>query len=434
MDEVVPHQRYDAVLPKLRVETNMNLTVENVRQIVTDVWRGARGMNRERLFMLGALTLGHIIVHWYQQIFSLVIPSIKRDLGLTNVQVGALSTARQITNGLNLPSGYIADSYRSWTNAILAAAILSFGLGYYLMGVASSYEWALGAAALIGLGAVLWHPAALGSLSLQFKERRGLALSIHGAGASIGDSIAPIIVGAILLSVNWRLAMQTHLLPALLVAFGLWWGLRHVFGGGGERPTFGSYLAGIREMVTNIQVVGVVMSNSISGMSRLAVTTFFPIYVTETLGYSAFILGIYLALLYVMGLISQPIMGILSDQHGRKAVLVPAFSAMTVLFVLMVIAPGGVALGLVVAALGCFFYGTANVTASAVMDVAPENVQAGSFAISSLISQPFNLVSPIVSGILVENFGLSAAFWYAAALQAVSTVVLIPIHFRRTPR
>lgn len=402
----------------------MHLTLPNL-------WKGAQGLGRERLFTLTMLTLGHVVVHWYQQLFSLVLPSIKADLGLTNVQIGTLSTARQITNGLNLPSGYIADSYRNRTNLILAAAILSFGLGYYFIGSALSFEWMLLAAALTGLGAALWHPAALGSLSVQFKERRGMALSVHGAGASIGDSVAPLIVGAVLLAINWRVATQAHLLPAALVALVLWWSLRRMYQDDGLKPAFGSYLTGLREMVTSIQVLGVMGSNTISGMARLAVSTFFPIYVTETLGYSSFALGIYLALLYVMGVVSQPIMGVLSDKYGRKTVLVPAFGSMAVLFVLMVVATGGVALGLVIAALGCFFYGTANVTASAVMDVAPENVQASSFGITSLFSQPFTLVSPIITGLLVESYGLTAAFWYAAALQTASTLILLPIPFRR---
>ncbi len=402
----------------------MRLSIPNIKQ-------AARDLGRERLVMLIIVTLGHIVVHWYQQLISLVIPNIKTSLALTNVQVGALSTARQITNGLNLPSGYIADSYRSKTNLILAAAIMSFGLGYYATGAAMSYEWMIVASVLIGLGAALWHPAAIGSLSVRFADQRGMALSVHGAGASIGDSIAPIIVGAILVVVDWRTAMEWHLLPAALVAIALWWALRNVYTDDGVKPNLGSYIVGIRELLSNIQVVGVISSQTISGMGRQAVTTFFPLYVTEVIGGSAFELGIYLALLYVMGLISQPIMGVASDRYGRKPVLVPAFGIMTVLFVLMIFAPGGIGLGLVVAALGCFFYGTANVTSSAVMDVAPVSVQAGAFGLSSLVSQPFSLVSPIITGILVESFGLSAAFWYAAALQGLSTVILVPITFRR---
>lgn len=408
----------------MEVAANMQAAVVRLRESVN-------GLGRERLLLLMVLTLGHVAVHWYQQLFSLVVPSLKADLLLTNVQVGTLFTARQITNSLTLPAGYLADSYRGRTNLILAAAILCFGLGFYSIGIAPSYEWTLAAACLIGLGSSLWHPAAIGSLSVRFAERRGLALSVHGAGASVGDSIAPIIVGAILLAVNWRFVLEWHLLPAVVVAIAMWWSLRNVYQDSGQKLTLGSYLVGIREMVTNAQVLGVTISNAISGMARLAVTAFFPLYVTETLGYSPFVLGIYLALLYVMGVVSQPIMGVLSDRYGRKAVLIPAFGSMAVTFGLIPIAPGGVALGLVIGVLGCFFYGTVNITTSAVMDVTRENVQSSTMGVTSLFSQPFSLASPIIAGFLVESFGLTATFWYAAVLQVVSTLILIPIRFSR---
>ncbi|MSP78170.1 MAG: MFS transporter [Dehalococcoidia bacterium] len=402
-------------------------------RIAPNIWRSAQGLGRERLFMLSTLTLGHVIVHWYQQLFSLITPALKNDLGLSNVDVGTLSTARMFTNLLTLPSGFISDSYRNQNNLILALAILSFGLGYFFIGTASSFSWAIFAATLIGLGSALWHPAAIGSLSVRFREARGMALSIHGAGASVGDSIAPVIVGGVLLVMNWRVVMQFHLLPAIVVAIALWWGLRKTYSDDAPKPSLRDYAAGIKGMVTNVQILGVTGSSAVSGMARQAVTVFFPIYVSETLGYSTFVLGIYLALLYVMGLISQPIMGAVSDRVGRKVVLVVSFATMAVLFSLMIVVPGGLWLGIVITALGCFFYGTVNISQSAVMDVAGERVQSSTMGVMSLLSQPFTLASPIIIGFLVEGHGLMSAFWYAAILQAISTLILLPIKFRRAP-
>ena len=57
-------------------------------------------------------------------------------------------------------------------------------------------------------------------------------------------------------------------------------------------------------------------------MGRIVIITFLPIYLQEHLGYSPFALGVYIALLHAMGIISQPILGYLSDRLGRKAVAV----------------------------------------------------------------------------------------------------------------
>lgn len=388
-------------------------------------------MGTGRFYVLVVLTAGHAVVHWYQQLFSLLIPDIRATLELSNVQVGTLSTVRQVASGLTLPAGYVADSYRRFSNVILAAAIMSFGLGYFFIGSAPSYTLTLLAITLIGLGTALWHPAAMGSLSLMFKERRGMALSVHGAGASIGDSIVPIVIGGVLIVASWQLTAQLHLIPAIIVALILWITLRNVFTDGGAPAPFRTYAGNLATLVKNVQFIGVVGSNTLSSAARLAVIAFFPLYVTETLGYSTFTLGIYLALLYVTGLISQPIMGVISDQQGRKVVLVSSFALMTVLFALMVVVTDGILLGVVIGALGCFFYGTTNITQSAVMDVAGEGVQASTMGVMNLIAQPFTLLTPIVAGVLTEQYGLGATFWFAAALQAVSTLVLIPIKFKR---
>ncbi|MBI3953455.1 MAG: MFS transporter [Chloroflexi bacterium] len=393
---------------------------------------GAREIGRPRLLFLGSLTVGHLVVHWYQQLLSLVLPSLKADLHLTDIQVGAITTAQQGTSSAaTLPSGYLADSYRARGNLILAAAIVAFGLAYFLMGSAHSYGLVLVAAGLVGLGAALWHPGAMGSLSLRFPDRRGTALSIHGVGASIGDSLAPLIVGAIFLVVSWRLALQVHLVPALVVALVLWKSLGAMSQGPGTRPSFGSYLGGIRGMVTNRQVLAVMASNALMTMGRLSMLTFFPIYIKETLGYSSLGLGVYLTLLYVMGMVSQPIMGVLSDRLGRKAILAPSFAAMGLLYLAVAFAHGGVQLGLVIGALGLFFYAILNITQTAVMDVAAEGVQASTMGVISLFSQPFTLGSPILAGYLVTQFGIKASFWYAAAAALLATAILLPVRFKR---
>lgn len=153
-------------------------------------WRDTWAIDRPRLLILGVLTGGHTVVHWYTQLLPLVLPSLKADLNLSDVQVGGItSTQMGVSSFTNLPSGYLADSFRPHVASILAAAIIAFGLAGFVLGLAPTYAWALIGAGLIGLGTSLWHPDAMGSLSLRFPDRRGMALSVHGVGASVGDIV-----------------------------------------------------------------------------------------------------------------------------------------------------------------------------------------------------------------------------------------------------
>jgi MFS family permease len=174
------------------------------------------------------------------------------------------------------------------------------------------------------------------------------------------------------------------------------------------------------------------VSNTLIQMARLSVLAFFTIYIKETLGYSAFALGVYLALLYAMGIVSQPVVGALSDRIGRKMVLVPSFATMALLYMAIVVVPAGVPLGLVIGALGMFFYATLNMTQTAIMDVAPEGVQASTMGVMSLFSLPFTLGSPVLAGYLVTEFGIKSAFLYAAVAAMLAAATLVPVRFRRT--
>ena len=172
-------------------------------------------------------------------------------------------------------------------------------------------------------------------------------------------------------------------------------------------------------------------SNTLIMMARLSMLAFFPIYIMETLNYSAFVLGIYLFVLHITG-IFQFGTGILSDHIGRKMVLVPSFTLMSILYIAIAFVPAGIPLGIVIGALGIFFYPILNLTQTAIMDVAPKEVQASTTGILALVFIPFAIISPMLSGYLVSEFGIESIFWYASIVALTAAAILIPVRFHRT--
>jgi sugar phosphate permease len=238
-------------------------------------------------------------------------------------------------------------------------------------------------------------------------------------------------VGAIIMLVDWKLTIGLHLFPALVIGFFLWRGLGAMNTVSSEKSTLASYLASLRSMFSDNQALALMISNTLIGMSRLSVLAFFPIYFMETLNYSAFGLGVYLALLYVTGIISQPIMGVLSDKIGRKWILLPSFFSMSVLYMAIVLVPKGIILAIIVALLGMFFYAILNMNQTAIMDVAPRQVQSSTMGVMGLVGLPFTLLSPVAAGYLVTGFGIESAFWFAGFTAMLAAITLVPIKFRR---
>ena len=371
----------------------------------------------ERKFLLGTLTFGHTVIHWYQQMFPVFLPMIKADLGLSAVQVGGLMTAKQGASGLlTLPSGFAADAFNKHKATILGSALVMGGLAYVVASVAPTYFWVLVFLTMLGAASALWHPSSVSTLSLQFSDRRGTAIALHGVGASIGDSVGPLCIGAMLLVVGWKDLAQWHLMPALILAFLMWRTVRQHYSAGPGGLTRRSYFSGIKGIFARPTVFMVMIASSFVGMARLSVTTFLPLYLAEEMNYDSFWLGFHWALLYAMGIFSQPLMGILSDKFSRKTVLLPSFATMGILYLLLPMPGGGFLLALIIAAMGMFFYGTGNIATAAVLDVASEQVQGTTQSFMTLFQQVVTLPAPIVAGFVVSHYGYATVFYYSSAL------------------
>src|SRR3989304_8262135 len=105
-----------------------------------------------RLKRLAVVTGGHFGIHWFQQLFPVVLPSLKSQLGLSDVQVGALSSARQLINGaMDLPCGILADSLARRRAPAFASALFALGGGDSPMGLIPVFALLLFASGLIGL-------------------------------------------------------------------------------------------------------------------------------------------------------------------------------------------------------------------------------------------------------------------------------------------
>ena len=394
-----------------------------------------RALGTERMRLLGILTGGHFVIHWFQQLFPVILPSIKSGLGLSNVEVGALTSAQQMIMGLGqLPVGLLADSMVRQRAKMLGLSLVAMGAAYFLLG-SPVFVWALLGSGLIGLGTALWHPTAAASLSNRFPEHRATALSIHGTGATISDTITPLFVGALLASFSWQTVARLQLLPGLMFAVVVWRALGGLFSDAELGPSPRS--TQIREVVgiiRNPAFLGVSAATGLLSMGRLVILTFLPIYLQEHLHYSALALGVFVALMHALGTISQPALGLLSDRFGRKAVLVPSCLLLGLFFALLAIVPAGIPLALVIVAIGLFFYTLFNIMNAAVMDVAGAAVQASTYGLMTLITQLVVIPTPVITGYLIGEFGIKFSFVSAGVFLLIAGLVLAPLKLYRGSR
>ena len=392
----------------------------------------AAHVGRERLRFLGFMTLAHLVIHWFMQIFPVIVPTLKSSMNLNDLQVGGLASMRMFGQAaLDIPSGVLAD-YRVHLRApIVTVSLVCMGLCYWVFGSLPGYGWALFAITLLATGTTLFHPASVASLSNRFPERRGTAVAIYGMGATLGNTVTPFTMGFLLASFPWQRVLESQFLVGIAAAGLVWVCASRMFEADEIPEKKPRPFQEIKGLVRNPVILAVALVRSFNQIARQVTMTFLPIYLVEHLGYADVGMGVYLTLMSVSGLVAQPVMGVLSDRLGRKAVLTPSLLALGVVYFLLQWAPPGPALALVVVAIGFLFYTVANVTTTVALDVATKESQASSFGVVSMGTHILVVPAPTLAGYLSERFGIMAAFFFPGCCLLAGACVIFPLRLRR---
>ena len=392
---------------------------------------------RSRPFILSSLAGGHSLFHWFLQSFIVLLPEVQAAFQLSGVGVGAILTARELASGLvTLPGGVIADLLQRHWGKLLAGCVGVFSLAALVMGLSPVYPLLV-----VGMGAVaichsIWHLPASASLSFHFPERRGMALSFHGVGGSIGDVVGPVVTGALLLVLSWREILSVYAAVPFFLAFLALWSFKDIAGTSREEieaPKFQARLAMTKELLRNRVLWGLTVVRGLRGMALVAILTVLPLYLGNDLGLGTFNRGFHIGLLIAMGLLAKPVAGYVSDRWGRKQVLVPGLIWSSAISLLLVPFGDGIALTVLILLLGLFLYPDQPILTAAALEIAGRNVATTALGVVSFGGFMMAATSPVIAGVLYETLGIAATLYYVAALFALAAVVFFTLPLRAPP-
>jgi MFS family permease len=374
------------------------------------------------------------MVHWYMAAFYLILPFIARELRLTFSQIGLIMSIRTLSAGaINLPSGALVDLLGR-RRLILALTMAWLGLAYLIVASASGYAQVLLGVAVVGIGAGLWHPPAMSVVSERFTDRRALALSTHGVGANIGDSLAPLAVGFILSFLTWRYFLTVNVVPGLLAAFLLWFLLSEGSRAVVEHVPLRQYLHYARGLFRNNVFLRLAFVSAFRASGQNALFTFLPVYLVNQAGLSSTAAGLYLSLLTFAGIFSAPFLGWSSDQVGRKPVLLfGLFSSAVLILSLSHVSVGGGFL-IIMALLGLFIYSLQGIIFASAMEVTGRTLAAttAGFLISG--NSVLSFLAPVIAGFVADHFGMPAVFYFVGGLLLVSGLLTTTLSLARGRR
>jgi MFS family permease len=187
-------------------------------------------------YALFVLVLVYIVNFVDRQILSILVGDIKRDLSVSDAQIGFLyGTAFAVFYALfGIPLGRLADSW--YRGRLMAMGLALWSSMTVLSGFANSFGMLAAARIGVGIGEASASPAAYSMISDSFpKERRATALSIYSSGLYIGGALSLPIGGLVVARwsaaypdpalaplglAGWQAAFLAVGLPGLLLA--LW--------------------------------------------------------------------------------------------------------------------------------------------------------------------------------------------------------------------
>ena len=381
--------------------------------------------------LLWLIALGHTFTHWCPATFYLLLPFLVKEMGLSYSQAGFLVTVRVAANLLvNIPAGMLVDIIGK-KGLLMALALIATGVPYFLVGVSHNFFWVALFMAFVGVGNYLWHPAAISTLSEKYPDKRGFAIAIHAIGPNIGESVAPLLVGVLLLYMSWRNVLFLNLIPGIVIAFILW---KFLFGKLNSRTqskkglSAREYLAGMKKMAQNPSILALVLVAGMRSMTQQGLHTFLPIYLTNDLGLSSAVAGLYLSVTQTAGMIGTPIAGSISDQNGRKRVLTAGLFSTSVVLVILAYFQFTWLFVTGLAFLGFFLYAVRPVIWAWVLDLSPKELGGSAVSFFSGSQSLLSSLSPVICGFIADRWGILAAFYFLAGTVFVANLIVLTIH------
>ena len=397
---------------------------------------GTKDLRLTARVMVTALAVGHVAFHWILQSFVVLVPEIQQTFGLNGVGVGGIQAVKELTSGLiTLPGGVLVGMVRRWWGWLLAVCVGASGLGSLLMGISPAYPLLLVGVAVVSVSHSLWHLPAAASLSHHFASRRGVMLSFHGVGGSVGDVAGPLITGVLLLVMGWRGILSIYAVAPVFMAFMAVW----VFKGIGDVKEDEAKTAGLAERLATTKTLfkspllrGLTLVRGLRSMALGAIVTLLALYLGNDLDLGVLNRGFHISLLIAVGLLAKPLAGMLSDRFGRKQVLVPGLVWSCVIALLMVAFDDGISLTITIVLLGMFLYPDQPILTAALFDVLERDEATIGLGVVSFVSFLMAATSPLIAGAIYEIFSFQAGLYYVAGLFAVAAVAfaMLPLSKR----
>jgi MFS transporter, FSR family, fosmidomycin resistance protein len=368
-----------------------------------------------KTLLLAGLTTGHMVNDFYSMVLPPLIPALVPVFGLNYLQIGLLSFCFYILSGILQPTiGHLADRH-ALRKKIIIAGFLVNGLGFLAIGLSPTYSLVMLASLLCGLGAATFHPQSTHFLSRAFPQSKGRAMGVHGWGGSIGNFLAPVGVAFLVSWVGWRQGVMLLIIPGICIAL--------LLGRLLDEPKdtqvtrFGKGLS--KDLVL------VAATFALLTMVLRGFLTFLPTFLVEQ-GATITQAGLFTSLMLCVGLVSQPLGGVVYDHAGGRAIFFACALATGIGLLAFTQATGAMMIVCTVV-IGFFVSALFPVSLAMGSDIAKGNQVGMSVGVIFGLSSTLAAFTPALMGYVADGVGLQRSFSLLIALAFLGALLALAL-------
>jgi len=163
-----------------------------------------KALNRYKWEVLALLWVAFFLNQADRQVFNVVLPLIKEDLHLTDLQIGTIATVFNMVYAMLVPfAGYISDLFsRKW---VVVLSVFFWSIATMFTGLANGMLVLIIMRSIAtGGGEAFFGPANYALLARYHKNTRAFAMSVHQTSYYIGIILSGFVAGYIGERWGWR--------------------------------------------------------------------------------------------------------------------------------------------------------------------------------------------------------------------------------------
>lgn len=178
---------------------------------------------RQDVKVVGLISGGHFMSHYYTMMLPPLFPLLHDDLGVSFTALGTLLALKSLASGsTQLPAGILVDKFGA--RAILVFGFATILLSYFLISFSQSFWLIAVFFMLAGTGNAVFHPADYSIMNGTVSDARmGRSFSAHTFAGHLGTAMAPVVILTMIgtLGLSWRSAMLASVAVGFVIVIGL---------------------------------------------------------------------------------------------------------------------------------------------------------------------------------------------------------------------